>query len=368
MTKHSRLIGNVLKILDFLIQNGIVDGHSRTVSELMESIGIPAEEYDAAESYLFQQNLVGWTIAGRDGHRWVTAKGIDFYEKRISLPNSVSDPHSASSPRMNSAMPDRRKVFVVHGRDDRLRNDFFAFLRSLDLKPIEWSEAIKLTGKASPYIGEILERAFDEAQAVLVLLSPDDEVRLHPGLQLQNEKVHERQLCLQARPNVLFEAGMAFGKNPDRTLLIEVGEVKPFSDMAGRFTVRLTNAADKRKDVAERLKTAGCSVDLSGTDWLRTGDFLVERGEVRPVSEDASQEPSIKWVDLSYPEIAGIQAALESQGSKIMWCSDDNLARRLDFEGWSVYYGTEAGRRVILKIKDRPNDLTLIVKSKSGHD
>lgn len=77
-------------------------------------------------------------------------------------------------------MPDPRKVFVVHGRDDRLRRDFFSFLRALNLQPLEWSEALRLTGKASPYIGEVLDSAFDNAQAVIVLLSPDDEVRLSP--------------------------------------------------------------------------------------------------------------------------------------------------------------------------------------------
>ncbi|MEW6521700.1 MAG: nucleotide-binding protein [Thermodesulfobacteriota bacterium] len=174
-------------------------------------------------------------------------------------------------------MPDSKKVFVVHGRDGRLRDDFFAFLRALDLNPIEWSEALKLTGKATPYIGEALDSAFKNAQAVIVLLSPDDEVRLSPELWKASEEENEKKLKLQARPNVLFEAGMAFGIHPDRTLLIEVGRVKAFSDVAGRHVVRLSNNAVERNGIAERLRTVGCEVKTAGSDWLTTGNFDITR-------------------------------------------------------------------------------------------
>jgi len=75
----------------------------------------------------------------------------------------------------------------------------------------------------------------------------------------------------------LFEAGMAFGTHPDRTLLIKVGHVKDFSDVAGRHVIRISNSADKRNEIAERLRTAGCDVKTSGTDWLNTGDFNINR-------------------------------------------------------------------------------------------
>ena len=40
------------------------------------------------------------------------------------------------------------RVFVVHGRNAEARNAMFTFLRSIGLKPIEWDQAIALTGKA----------------------------------------------------------------------------------------------------------------------------------------------------------------------------------------------------------------------------
>ena len=189
----------------------------------------------------------------------------------------VQDQKASSKTKEDKAMPDPRKVFVVHGRDSHLRNDFFSFLRALGLQPIEWVEALKLTGKATPYIGEALDKAFKNAQAVIVLLSPDDEVRLSPELWDVNEDEEEKNFRLQARPNVLFEAGMAFGTQPDRTVLVEVGKTKAFSDVGGRHVVRLSNSPENRNDIAERLKTAGCDVSKSGSDWLKTGDFTVVR-------------------------------------------------------------------------------------------
>lgn len=146
------------------------------------------------------------------------------------------------------------------------------FLRSLGLKPIEWDQAVALTGKGSPYIGEVLDVAFDEGQAVVVLMTPDDVAYLRTEYAHGDDDPETMPLG-QARPNVLFEAGMALGRNADRTILVELGEIRPFSDVGGRHAVRLTSSPESRKSLAQRLDTAGCPVDLTGTDWLSAGDF-----------------------------------------------------------------------------------------------
>mgnify|MGYP000485185991 CR=1 FL=1 len=73
-----------------------------------------------------------------------------------------------------------KKVFVVHGRNLDVRDAMFGFLRTIGLEPIEWSTAISATGSASPYIGQALDAAFEMAQAVVVLLTPDDIAYLRP--------------------------------------------------------------------------------------------------------------------------------------------------------------------------------------------
>ncbi len=165
-----------------------------------------------------------------------------------------------------------RKVFVVHGRNLEARDAMFGFLRAIGLEPIEWSTAISATGSASPYIGQALDAAFDMAQAVVVLLTPDDIAYLRPEY-ANGDDDPERVPTPQARPNVLFEAGMAIGRHPERTVLVELGALRPFSDVAGRYAVRLDNSSPKRNDLANRLKDAGCDVTTSGSDWLNAGDF-----------------------------------------------------------------------------------------------
>ncbi|MGW5160217.1 TIR domain-containing protein [Nonomuraea wenchangensis] len=167
--------------------------------------------------------------------------------------------------------PDSRKVFVIHGRNTRARRAMFEFLRAIGLDPIEWSHALDMTGKASPYIGEVLDTVFGAAQAVVVLQTPDDIAYLHPSLTHPEDPECEAQP--QARPNVIFEAGMAMGRNPDRTVIVELGKVKGFSDIHGRHAVRLDNSIAKRQDLANRLQTAGCAVNLTGRDWHEVGDL-----------------------------------------------------------------------------------------------
>ncbi|WP_326832806.1 nucleotide-binding protein [Arthrobacter cryoconiti] len=160
----------------------------------------------------------------------------------------------------------------MHGRNEPLRKAMFDFLRSVNLSPMEWTTAVELTGEGSPYIGQVLDVAFDHATAVVVLMTPDEVAYLQPRYG-HGENDVETQPAPQARPNVLFEAGMALGRDAKRTVLVEIGEVRPFSDVAGRHAIRLSNAPASRQALANRLRTAGCSVDLNGTDWHTTGDF-----------------------------------------------------------------------------------------------
>lgn len=173
---------------------------------------------------------------------------------------------------MNSDLPDPKTVFVVHGRNMVARDALFQFLRAIGLRPLEWSQAVKLTGRGAPYIGEILDHAFAAAQAVVVLLTPDEITYLRREYS-RDDADPDFAPAAQARPNVLFEAGMAFGRHPDRTILIEFGEVRPFSDIAGRHSIRLDESAETRKELAERLRTAECDVDLTGANWLTAGDL-----------------------------------------------------------------------------------------------
>lgn len=173
----------------------------------------------------------------------------------------------------SSAVPDPRTVFVVHGRDLAFVGAFTQFLRALDLRPRDWEEAVDGTRVATPFLGDAVRAAFGEIQAAVVLLTPDDVTHLHADLREPADPDYEARPTCQARPNVLFEAGMALALYPERTILVEVGSLRPFSDLGGRNVVRFDGSVTALKKVAQRLKIADCAVNDSGTDWLDINRF-----------------------------------------------------------------------------------------------
>jgi predicted nucleotide-binding protein len=172
-----------------------------------------------------------------------------------------------------AVVADPRNVFVIHGRNRAARDAIFDFLRAVGLNPIEWGEAISMTGKGSPYIGEILDVAFSNAQAIVAVLTGDDLAYLRTEFQEAHDPEHEKEPTPQARQNVLFEAGMAFGRHPERTIMVQLGALRLFSDVAGRHTLNFQGTPESRTDLRDRLKTAKCAVKEVGTDWLKAGNF-----------------------------------------------------------------------------------------------
>nr|WP_308263212.1 nucleotide-binding protein [Rhodococcus erythropolis] len=217
--------------------------------------------------------------------------------------------------------PDPRKVFVIHGRNQTARTEVFAFLRSIGLDPIEWSAALRMTSEASPYIGDVLNAAFARAQAVVVLQTPDDIAYLDAALCDSDDA--EAQPQPQPRPNVLYEAGMAMGRNPERTVIVEFGRVKSFSDIHGRHVVRLDNNVGRRQDLAQRLRTAGCAVNLDDSDWHTAGDLTppVGPGKGLPIGKkvpksDAPAEPQLdgRYIDRGSNKLGGIEVINRGPG------------------------------------------------------
>lgn len=168
-----------------------------------------------------------------------------------------------------------KRIWVIHGRNDKLAHDVFNFLRAIGLDPVEWEEARKLTGVSSPYIGDVLKAAFDYAQAFIVLLTGDDEAKLSDRYIKPGDFEYERNPTPQARQNVIFEAGMAFGRDPNKVVFVQHGKIRPFSSISGILILQLDNSPRSRKEFVIRLRDAKCEIaDLeTKSDWLEVGDF-----------------------------------------------------------------------------------------------
>lgn len=186
---------------------------------------------------------------------------------------------------------DRRRVFVVHGRNSAARKALYEFLRAVDLSPLEWGHAVEESRHGAPFVGEVLDQALSTVSAVVVLLTGDDFAMLAPQYHEPGDPPTETALTPQARPNVLFEAGLALGRLPRSTILVQLGTIRPFSDIAGRHIIHLNNTVASRQEFANRLRTAGCPADLRGTDWHAAGNFDLPQTNPPAVGSEAPVEP-----------------------------------------------------------------------------
>ncbi|MFM9956490.1 MAG: TIR domain-containing protein [Phycisphaerales bacterium] len=250
---------------------------------LRNAFGAESAHLKAFEQISFWSMVVSLDADNSGWHREAYVDGMQSADGLLAaIAGEVADywpnePVSSSGPAAVAAVSAVKlhpaDVFVVHGRNTLARDGLFSFLRSIRLNPLEWSQAIVRTGRPSPYIGEILDAAFTSAQAVVVLFTPDELAHLRPEFRFENDPPHDIKLTGQSRPNVLFEAGMAVGRCPTRTVMVQIGESRPFSDIAGVHVHRLSNDSVARQGLAQRLALAGCSVDLSGTSWHSSGDL-----------------------------------------------------------------------------------------------
>lgn len=284
-----------------------------------------------------------------------------------------------TSPGVSRAAPSAalnpREVAVVHGRDSEVASAVFEFLRALDLHPREWEELLGRASAATPYTGNLIDALFEDVQAVVVVFTPDDETRLHPDLRGASEPGHEIRFTCQARPNVLFEAGMAFGLYPHRTILVEVGELRPTSDLVGRHTVRL-GTDNAIKSFVNRLQAAGCAVNTGGADWLKASRFSsLAALSRRPAArlEVLDQPPRLlatniwlnPWTVGARDEIASA-AGREHQAHPVMAKTlQRDLSRSV--EHWSLY-SKKDGPNAPLRLKGQvnlqasgPSDLRLLL-------
>jgi predicted nucleotide-binding protein len=200
-------------------------------------------------------------------------------EVRFKRERGELDSKLAALRRISASTAPRTRVFLVHGRDDAAREGLTDLLTAFEVETLPWREAAHAAGMGSATTLEIVKAGMAYADVVVVLLTPDDMARLRPELAPGEQ---EEEFKGQPRMNVVFEAGLAMGLAPnperdrERIVFVQVGRVREFSDIYGINIIRLNDSPERRKDLAERLRTAGLAVRLdSGPDakWLSAGRF-----------------------------------------------------------------------------------------------
>lgn len=140
----------------------------------------------------------------------------------------------------------KRKVFIVHGRDNEAKQEVARFLSGLGLEPIILHEQ----ASSGMTIIEKIERYTNDADFALVLYTPCDH-----GRGVHETKVPARN---RARQNVVFEHGYLMAKlGRENVCALVKGEIETPNDISGVVYVGLDEFGGWKSQVAKELKACG---------------------------------------------------------------------------------------------------------------
>jgi len=144
----------------------------------------------------------------------------------------------------------KRKVFIVHGRDNEVKQEVSRFIESLGL------EAIILHEQASVgmTIIEKIEHYSNDADFALVLYTACDHGR---GINESNIPPKNR-----ARQNVVFEHGYLMAKlGRENICSLVKGDIETPNDISGVVYITLNEYGAWKNEVAKELKACGYAIN-----------------------------------------------------------------------------------------------------------
>jgi len=176
---------------------------------------------------------------------------LESIRERLPLYPEASQPSTSTrTVQTDLAGATTRKVFLVHGADQGMKEAVARFLTKLDLDPIVLHEQPNL----GDTIIEKLERESPVAFSV-VLLSCDDAA--HPASDPSSLKPRARQ-------NVVFELGFFIGRlGRDKVCALYVDGVELPSDFHGVVYIAYDPAGAWKLLLARELKASGLDIDLN---------------------------------------------------------------------------------------------------------
>lgn len=160
-----------------------------------------------------------------------------------------------SSPSINQTAPqtiarNKRKVFIVHGRDEAAKQEVSRFIEKLGLEAIILHENASL----GMTIIEKIEHYSNDVDFALILYTACDHGR----------GIHESTIPPKdrARQNVVFEHGYLMAKlGRENVCPLVKGNIETPNDMSGVVYVDLDNFGGWKNTVAKELKSCGYSIN-----------------------------------------------------------------------------------------------------------
>ena len=166
-------------------------------------------------------------------------------EKREDAASSDTSPTPGST-----LLTSTRRIFVVHGHDETVKETVARFLSQLNLEPVILHE--------QPNQGRTVIEKFEghaDVDFAVVLLTPDDVGQAAGSSGAKKPR---------ARQNVIFELGYFIGRiGRSRVCALHKGDVEILSDYEGVIYVSMDDPQGWRLLLAREIKAAGIDVDLN---------------------------------------------------------------------------------------------------------
>lgn len=192
-------------------------------------------------------------------HVW-WPRAYDFAEQALAMASAREAQYSPRSapPQSQLRVPSDR-VFIVHGRDDGLKEAVARLIDRLGFKPVILHER----PDRGQTIIEKFEREVTDAAFAIVLLTPDDEggLRTKDGSRPDPHRPRARQ-------NVVWEHGYfvaLIGRDHVAALVVCHDELERPSDLHGLMYIPVASIDDQnwRMHLAREMKAAGLQIDLN---------------------------------------------------------------------------------------------------------
>jgi len=204
--------------------------------------------------------IKGFLSSYAERRNYLSEQFTPLLDELQGLPTTGLPHHSISSAWINpqaatftneTVARNKRNIFIVHGRDNEVKQEVSRFIESLNLKAIILHEQ----ASSGMTIIEKIEKYTNEVDFAIVLYTACDQGRgYHEGKQHPKDR---------ARQNVVFEHGYLMAKLGRKNVCALVkGEIETPNDVSGVVYVSMDQYGAWKIDIANELRACGYHITL----------------------------------------------------------------------------------------------------------
>jgi len=147
----------------------------------------------------------------------LNAEGLVECE-RLGLDGDPASDDDGSMPPEES--PDKKKVFIIHGRNVVARKEMGIFLRAIGLEPLNFDD-LRASLKGTPTVADVVIAGMKNAQGVVAIFTADEYAALRPSMRGKGESGESVERWQRGRTSC--SRLDAFGRDRERVVFVKLG-------------------------------------------------------------------------------------------------------------------------------------------------